>query len=120
MAPDQLTKREALRRCYERGRSIRDARAISGVADGTARHWYHRWIREDGDKAPLCACGRSLIHSGRCWARTKGPARRWPVYTGPAVIGRAMSEAEVASFRAKEARHGAQIDAKVGGASKSR
>jgi transposase-like protein len=100
-----LERRAALRRYYERGRSVAEAWRDGICTEHTAYHWYRRWLREDGDKAPTCACGRELIHGGRCLARGNraGNQRGWPVYTGPAVIGRALSEGEVAHFRELEA-----------------
>lgn len=122
MAPTKadLERRARLRRYYERGRSVQEAFRAGVTTEHTAYFWYRRWMREDGDKAPLCGCGRELIHTGRCLARRRGQDNRWPVYVGPEIIGRALTEAEVSSFRAQEARHASQIDAKVGAASKSR
>jgi hypothetical protein len=95
--------REKLRRYYEAGWAARTAAPMIPCSEGVAYHWYRRWLAQDGDKAPTCPCGRELIHRGRCWARSHKAQARWPVYTGPEWIGRALEPQEIAMLRALEA-----------------
>lgn len=96
----QLEKRKKLRTRYEMGVPAPIAAEQVGLLRVTVYRWYKQWAWEDGEKAARCACGRPLVHSGRCAYR---PARRGdgpPVYDGPDFIGKAMTADEAAAFRA--------------------
>lgn len=105
----QLEKRRKLRVRYDMGVPPLVARDQIGLTEFTVYRWYNRWIAEDGDRAPTCGCGRSLVHRGRCEcrpSRLSGGARHRsdiPIYDGPELIGRAMTAEEAATFRARVA-----------------
>jgi hypothetical protein len=89
-----MIDRPALRRRYEAGISATRSAEQMNIHHRTATRWYLRWLREDGDKAPRCGCGRSLVHQGRCRARSHERLDWFPPYRGPAWIGKPMTAEE--------------------------